>query len=933
MSISDTSAHAAPSAAAADDFPAQYDPAATEAALYERWEQAGVFTADATRSARIGGDREPYVIVLPPPNVTAILHVGHGLNATVQDVLVRWARMKGRETLWVPGTDHAGIATQNIIERQLAEEGLTRQDLGRAKFIERTAEFVERTGGTILQQLRAIGASADWSRTAYTFSPELSVAVREAFVRLYERGLIYRGHRVIHWCPQCLTSLSDEEAEPHEAAGTLYHVSYPIEDDPSRSITIATTRPETMLGDVAVAVHPDDERYQALIGRKVLLPILDLPIPVIGDEYADPTFGTGVVKITPAHDANDFEVGRRHGLAMPVVIDQFGRIAEGPDAAGRVPAALAGLDRFDARTKVVALLEAAGRLVKKEPHTHNVRRCYRSDTVVEPRLSDQWFVRMQALAEPALEGVRTGRVRILPERHNAVYENWLVNIRDWNISRQLWWGHRVPVWYCQSDASHVTATVDDLAACPECGRAVVQDEDVLDTWFSSWLWPMSTLGWPNEGATDLRAFYPTDVLVTAPEILFFWVARMIMAGYAFMGDAPFHSVYLHGTARDTQGRKMSKSLGNGIDPFDVIRLYGADALRFTLVSGMGLGADVFLDPADLEKTFAPGRNFATKLWNIGRFLLTNVGTGAVRPFADLAAEELGRADAWILERLDVAIRECDRAIGPASPFRGVWLDEERTAGLRLNDLAETARRFVWNELADWYLEAIKTRLLTPGDDQQVARAVLVHVFDQALRLLHPIVPFITEALWQRLPGHVDGTWLAAASWPAARPAADVSVLAGQFELVRGVVAALRTIRSEYNVPPSKNISAFVLATEERRRILDEEFSLINRLARTRLAFVETMPSTPGANVILPGGTELIVPLEGIIDVNKECARLRTELAGLEKQLGALQARLANPTFAERAPSHVVDAERVKLEEWTARRAQLANRVEGLCGGR
>ena len=932
MSISDTTEPSPAGATAPDDFPAQYDPASTEARIYERWEQAGAFTADAARSSRIGGDRDPYTILLPPPNVTAILHVGHGLNATVQDVLVRWARMRGRETLWVPGTDHAGIATQNIIERQLADEGLTRQQIGREKFLERTATFVERTGGTILQQLRAMGASADWSRTAYTFSPELSGAVREAFVRLYDRGLIYRGHRVIHWCPRCLTSLSDEEAEPQETNGTLYHVSYPLQDDPSQSITVATTRPETMLGDVAVAVNPDDERYQALIGRNVLLPILDEPIPVIADEYADPAFGTGVVKITPAHDANDFEVGRRHKLAMPIVIDQFGKMGEGADAAGRVPAELAGVDRFDARKRIVALLETAGRLVKREPHTHNVRHCYRCDTVVEPRLSDQWFVRMQPLAEPALAGVRSGRVRILPERHIAVYEHWLTNIRDWNISRQLWWGHRVPVWYCQNDASHVTATVEDLAACPQCGGVVVQDEDVLDTWFSSWLWPMSTLGWPNEGATDLRAFYPSDVLVTAPEILFFWVARMIMAGYAFMGDAPFHSVYLHGTARDTKGRKMSKSLGNGIDPFDVIRLYGADALRFTLVSGMGLGADVILDPADLEKTFAPGRNFATKLWNIGRFLLTNVGAGDVRPFAELTPAELGRADAWILERLDLAIRECDRAIGPLAPIRGVWLDEERAAGLRLNDLAETARRFVWNELADWYLEAIKTRLLTPGDDQQVARSVLVHVFDQALRLLHPIVPFISEALWQRLPGHVDGTFLATTSWPDARSSAEASAQAGEFDLLRAIVAALRTIRSEYNVSPSKVITAFVVADADRRQMLDEEFSLVNRLAKTALTFVEWAPTTQGASVILPGGTELIVPLEGVIDVGKECARLRTELAGLEKQLGALETRLGNPAFVERAPSNVIDAERAKLAEWSTRREQLAKRVEGLCGG-
>jgi valyl-tRNA synthetase len=917
MSISDTTETRRLSEPAPDDFPAQYDPAATEAVIYERWQQAGCFTPDAARSTRVGGDRDPYTIVLPPPNVTAILHVGHGLNATVQDVLIRWARMKDQEALWVPGTDHAGIATQNIIERQLADEGLTKQDLGREKFVERTVAFVEKTGGTILQQLRAMGASADWSRTAYTMTSELSFAVREAFVRLYERGLIYRGHRVIHWCPRCLTSLSDEEAEPQEEMGTLYHVSYPIAGDPTRSITVATTRPETMLGDVAVAVNPNDERYQALIGQRVILPILDLPIPVIADDYADPAFGTGVVKITPAHDANDFEVGRRHDLPMPIVIDEHGVMNEEADAKGRVPDSLRGLDRFEARKRIVQMLEQAGRLVKQEQHTHNVRHCYRCDTVVEPRLSDQWFVRMAPLAEPALLAVRDGRVRILPERWVGVYEHWMTNIRDWNISRQLWWGHRIPVWYCRDcdPPQDVIVSREDVTECPYCAGPVEQDPDVLDTWFSSWLWPISTLGWPNEGATDLRAFYPTDVLVTAPEILFFWVARMIMAGYAFMGDAPFHSVYL----------------GNGIDPLDVVALYGADALRYTLVSGMGLGADVFLDPADLEKTFAPGRNFATKLWNIGRFLLTNVGTEPVRSLSELSAEELKRADAWILERVDVAVRECDRAIGPLKPIRGVWIEEERIAGLRLNDYAETARRFVWNELADWYLEAIKTRLLTPGKDQQVARAVLVHAFDQALRLLHPIVPFVTEALWQRLPGHVDGTFLATASWPVTPPDTSVSVAAGQFELLKDVVDAMRRLRAEYNVPPGKMIDAFVVAAPEVRQMLDDEFTLLSRLSKTALAFVESAPKSQGASVILPGGTELIVPLEGLVDVKKECARLKGELANLVKQLSSLEARLENPGFVERAPSHVIDSERAKREEWRARRDQLTTRIEGLCG--
>ena len=915
-----------------DDFPAQYDPGATEAAIYARWLEAGCFTADAARSTRLGGDRTPYVIVMPPPNVTAILHVGHGLNNSVQDVLTRWARMKGLEALFLPGTDHAGIATQNVVEKQLAAEGLTRADLGREAFVERTAKFVAETGGVILQQLKAIGTSADWSRTAYTFSPELSAAVREAFVRLYDRGLIYRGHRVIHWCPRCLTSLSDEEAEPNETTGFLYHVSYPVADDPSRSITIATTRPETMFGDVAVAVNPNDERYASLIGQHVLLPILDLPIPVIADDYADPEFGTGVVKITPAHDANDFEVGRRHELPSPVVIDMYGVMNEVSEARGRVPLELHGVDRFDARKRVVAQLEALGRLVKKETHQHNVRHCYRCDTVVEPRLSDQWFVKMAPLAVPALEAVRSGRVRLLPEKWVGVYEHWMTNIRDWNISRQIWWGHRIPVWYCQDcdPPNNVIASREDLTACPHCGCDVVQDTDVLDTWFSSGLWPMSTLGWPNENSADLRAFHPTDTLVTAPEILFFWVARMIMLGYEFMGDAPYHSVYLHGTARDMQGRKMSKSLGNGIDPLDVVQLYGADALRYTLIAGMGLGADVALDPLDLDKSFATGRNFATKLWNIGRFLLMNVGTSSVRPFAELGAHELSRTDAWILEKLDAAIRECDRAIGPVSPRKGVWPEAERTAGLRLNEYAETARRFVWNELADWYLEASKARLLAGGPDGEVARAVLVHTFDQALRLLHPIVPFVTEALWPRLPGHVDGTFLATSSWPVALDAGREGQ-ANDFDLVREIVDAMRRVRSEYAIAPGKSIEAFAVAAPAFREMLREEAALVARLARTSLSFVDAAPGGAATNVVLSGGTELIVPLEGLIDIGKECERLDSELKGLEKQLAALEGRLANKAFTDRAPANVVEAERVKRGEWATRRDLLRTRYEALCG--
>ncbi|MBX7118021.1 MAG: valine--tRNA ligase, partial [Gemmatimonadaceae bacterium] len=786
------------------DFPTHFDFATAEPQLGAAWEAAGVFRAEAARTTRAGGDRDPFTILIPPPNVTAVLHVGHGLNNTVQDVLVRWRRMAGDEALWLPGTDHAGIATQNVVEKQLAKEGRTRFDLGREAFVQRTERFVEETGGQILRQLRSIGASADWSRTAYTFSPALSTAVREAFVRLWERDLVYRGHRVIHWCPRCLTSLSDEEAEFHETESKLYHVRYPLADDPSQGITIATSRPETILADVAVAVHPEDERYAAFVGRRLTLPLVGLTIPVIADDYVEKDFGTGALKITPAHDANDFEVGTRHGLAMPVVIDATGRIAAGhPDDRGRIPAELAGLDRFEARTRAVAMLEAAGALVKVVAYANSVRRCYRCDTVVEPRLSMQWFVRMEPLARPALAAQRDGTLRILPEKWEKVYENWLTGIRDWNISRQLWWGHRIPVFTCEQ--GHELAYRTDPSACASCGgRIVAQDEDVFDTWFSSGLWPFSTLGWPDEESADLKAFFPSDVLVTAPEILFFWVARMIMTSYAFLGRAPFHTVYLHGTVRDMQHRKMSKSLGNGIDPLDVVERFGADALRWTLIQGMGLGVDVMLDPDDLEKSFAPGRNFATKLWNIGRFLLLQVGDEPITSLDGMDAARFTLADRWILGRLDAAIAECDAALGPSRPAGGHWPDAERQTGMRLDAYAEAARRFVWNELADWYVEAVKARLAQPGADREVARAVLVHVFDRGLRLLHPIMPFVTEALWQRLPGYVPGTFLARASWPTR--GTETGAGGADFEVVRETVDALRAIRAEYGVQPGAAIT-------------------------------------------------------------------------------------------------------------------------------
>jgi valyl-tRNA synthetase len=918
----------------------RYDPATTEPEVYTHWLENDCFAADLTRSGRMGGDRTPFTIVMPPPNVTGILHVGHGLTYTVQDVLIRWARMRDTEALWVPGTDHAGIATQNVVERLIAQEGKTRFDLGREAFVRRTEEWVEEKGGVILKQLRAIGASADWGRTAYTLSPELSQAVRESFVRLYERGLIYKGHRVIHWCPRCLTSLSDEEAEFQDEAGSLYHIEYPLSDDPSRSLTIATTRPETMLADVAVAVNPEDERYRALVGKTVRLPIVHIDIPIIADEYADPEFGTGVVKITPAHDANDFDVGKRHSLPAPVVIDEHGTMREERDSAGRVPAVLVGVDRFEARERIVEMLRAEGALIRVEPHQHAVRHCYRCDTVVEPRLSDQWFVKMAPLAEPALAAVRTGAIRILPERWEAVYVNWMENIRDWNISRQLWWGHRIPVWYCDDcdPQQNIIVSREDLTRCPYCDGPVHQDEDVLDTWFSSWLWPLSTLGWPNAQSPDLKAFYPTDILVTAPEILFFWVARMIMAGYAFMGRAPYHTVYLHGTARDTQHRRMSKSLGNGVDPLDVVTLYGADAFRWTLIAGLGIGADVILDPVDLEKSFSPGRNFATKLWNIGRFLLSNLGDAPVRPLAEIDPSRFAVPDAWVRERFDTAVAECDGALGPLQPTKAsngvdgrVWRDDERYAGLRLNEYAESARRFVWNELADWYVESVKGRLAGDAEpnDREVARAVLLHVFDGALRLLHPIVPFITEALWQKLPGRNRGEFLVRASWPRLGSVPD-GRRGKDFELVREAVLAVRQIRGDYNVAPGKTLDVVILAAAD-RTVYEENAATIGRLARARVRVGAGAAPDGAAHAVLRAGSEVVVPLAGLIDVDKECQRLRGELETLQKQIVSREQRLANPKYVERAPEHVVKSDRATLDEMISKRGQLSEKVRTLCG--
>lgn len=888
-----------------EDLAPQYDASTIEPPLYRAWEQGGLFTPDPRSPAR------PFVIVIPPPNVTDVLHMGHGLNNTVQDVIVRFERMRGRDVLWLPGTDHAGIATQNVVERLLTREGTSRHDVGRAAFVRRVEQFVAEKGSRILLQLRAIGASCDWTRTAYTLSPVLSRAVREVFVRLWEEQLIYRGHRVIHWCPRCLTSLSDEEAEHSERDGHLYHIRYPLVDGTGH-VTVATTRPETMLGDVAVAVNPEDKDKQRFVGRMVRVPLAEVEIPVIADAAVERGFGSGFLKITPAHDPGDFEIGTRHQLPMPLVLDPEAKMADAAlegRAGGRVPEELFGMDRFEARRVIVEMLKERKLLDKIEPHRHAIRHCYRCDTIVEPRLSDQWFVKIKPLAEPALAAYRRGDLRFIPERRGREYQQWLENIRDWNISRQLWWGHRIPVWYCDACGTQ-KAYRDDPKACPECGGPLRQDEDVLDTWFSSWLWPFSTLGWPDD-TPDLRRYYPTDVIVTAPEILFLWVARMVFAGIHFMGKLPFHTVYLHGTVRDTQHRKMSKSLGNGIDPLDVVKLYGADALRFTVTNGLAVGTDIILDPKDLEGSFATGRNFANKLWNVGRLVLGHLEGGKAGSWQLAAGSKLRLADRWILSRLDRCIRETT----------------EHLERFRLNDAAGAPYHFLWNDFADWYLEAIKSRLYgdEPGGD--VARAVAVYCFSTVLRLLHPVMPFITETLYRRLPGNADAT-IVTAPWPTPagyeHPAAEQA-----FGFAQAVVNAARAVRSDYNVKPGQTVRASLAGlSAESRAAAQAEQVMIRRLAKLSI-LDESAPAGSGAYQVLPGGASLFVALGDAIDVSKECARLSEELARLEQQLQGLTAKLANENFVSRAPPQVVANERLKQVEWTEKTKGLRAKVKAL----
>jgi valyl-tRNA synthetase len=909
------------------------DPRAIEPPLYRAWIERGRFHVPA--SAVLEEGRDPYVIVIPPPNVTAVLHMGHGLNNTVQDVLIRWRRMQGRAAEWLPGTDHAGIATQNVVERQLAKEGKTREDLGREAFVERVWEFVHATGGTILEQLKAIGCSCDWERTAFTLDPGLSRAVREVFVRLHEKGLIYRGEYIINWCPRCMTALSNEEAESEETSGTLWHLRYPLAESAwaaaeraaaggasalgrlpggGWALTVSTTRPETMLGDTGVAVHPEDPRYQELVGAEVRLPLAGRSIPIVADAHVDPAFGSGMVKVTPAHDPNDFEIAGRTGLPLLTVMTPDARMNDA------VPEPFRGLDRFDARKAVVRALEAEGLLGGTQPHNHAVPRCYRCDTVVEPRLSKQWFVKMKPLAEPALAVSRDGTVTFTPERWKKVYEHWLENIRDWCISRQLWWGHRIPVWYCQRCGEVIVAR-EDPDACTRCGSdRLDQDPDVLDTWFSSWLWPFSTFGWPDE-TPDLKAFYPGHTLVTAPEILFFWVARMIMSGIEFMGDVPFRQVYLTGTVRDAKGRKMSKSLGNGIDPLDVVEKFGADAMRFTVVSAAAVGTDIHLDHEDIEAAFAPGRNFANKLWNAGRFALMSIGDG---PIGALGDQRLELEDRWILSRLQHAAESTTTEL-------------ER---FRLHEYADQLYHFFWGDVADWYVELVKPRLKGEAGEasRQAARTVLVTVLDGVCRLLHPMVPFVTEALWAELPWPEGAAprpeSLIIAPWPAPDRALLDDRAEARMSAFQELVTTVRSLRKEYGISEGQQVPLLLSATDGLEETLETQKAALARLARVgELRWGRPTAGMVGAHAVLPGGSaELFLPLEDVIDVQRERKRLADEIRRLSGQLEGALKRLANEQFVAKAPPDVVGKERERSDGLRDQIRKLEEKL-GQLGGR
>lgn len=871
-------------------LPTVYDPVDFEKKWYKYWQDNHFFHAEVDPS------KQPFSMVIPPPNVTGKLHMGHALDNTLQDILIRFRRMQGYNTLWMPGTDHAGIATQIKVEEILAkEEGKTRYDLGREAFIDRVWQWKEKFGSNIIHQLQSLGASCDWERERFTMDEGCSKAVREVFVSLYEKGLIYQGHRITNWCPRCNTALSDIEVEHEDQLGSLYYVRYEAADG-GEGLTIATTRPETILGDSAVAVHPDDSRYRHLIGKNLVLPLVGRLLPVIADDYVDPDFGTGAVKITPAHDPNDFDMGLRHQLTQYTVINPDGTMAK---ETGKY----AGMDRYVCRKTLISDLKAVGLLVKIEEHNNAVGHCQRCHTVIEPLVSKQWFVKMEPLAKPAIAAVVSGEIQFVPQRFTKIYSNWLENIRDWCISRQIWWGHQIPAWYCDACGETIVSR-QDITVCPHCGGTVRQDPDVLDTWFSSALWPFSTMGWPEETA-EVKQFYPTSVLVTGYDIIFFWVARMIMMGLEFKQEIPFKHVFIHGLVRDGEGRKMSKSLGNGIDPLEVIEKYGADTLRFMLITGNTPGNDMRFYWERVESS----RNFANKIWNASRFMLLNL-TGFDEDFHPTS---YSLADRWILSRYNQTIQQI-------------------TKNLEQFELGEAARllyEFIWNEFCDWYIELSKNRLYGKEAEisRQTAQYVLCHVLRGTLELLHPFMPFITEAIWQALPH--EGKSIMIAKWPVAVEALIDTAAESHMTAVMDVVKAVRNMRAEVNVSPGKKCDVILkLADDKLEPVFQHNqgylFTLAGAESLTLLNGQMAKPDNAMTTVV--NGIEIFLPLKGLIDVAKETARLGKELVSLDKEVARIKEKLNNVGFVSKAPSEVIDKEKAKLVGYEQQKVAVAERL-------
>ncbi len=851
-----------------------YDPKAVESEIYKMWEEGGYFHAERDES------KKPFTIVMPPPNVTGQLHMGHAMDATLQDSIIRFKRMQGYNALWIPGVDHAGIATQIKVEEELRKEGLTRYDLGREKFLERVWDWKNRFGNRIVEQQKKLGASCDWDRARFTMDEGCSKAVREVFVSLYEKGLIYKGSRIINWCPHCVTALSDAEVEYVDKPGHLWHIRYPLEDG-SGEVVVATTRPETMLGDSGVCVNPNDDRYRSIVGKNVILPLLNKPIPVVADDYAEMEFGTGCVKMTPAHDPNDFEVGLRHNLEVIRVLDDEGKV-------NSLGGKYEGMDRYEARKAIVADLEAQGYLVKVEDYSHNVGTCYRCHNDVEPIISAQWFVKMKPLAEEAIRVVKDGETKFVPDRFTKTYLNWMENVRDWCISRQLWWGHQIPAWTC-ADCGHITVSREDACKCEKCGSANIErDPDVLDTWFSSALWPFETLGWP-EKTPDLDYFYPTDVLVTGYDIIFFWVARMIFSGCEHTGRTPFHTVLIHGLVRDDKGRKMSKSLGNGIDPLEMIDQYGCDALRMNMVTSNSPGNDMRFYVERCEAM----RNFANKLWNASRYVMMNLG----EDFVPGLPENLEIADKWVLSKLNTLISEVTENM------------EHYELGIAVQKIYD----FIWDTYCDWYIELTKARLYSEeADRKQTALQVLVYVLDQTLRLLHPFMPYITEEIWQSLPH--EGKALIVAKWPVTSEALSFKEEEAHMESVMNAIRAIRNRRAEMNVPPSKKATLYVLTSKP--QIFTEGEGFIQRLAYAdRVELLESEPANlDGMVTCATADAKLFIPMGQLVDIAKELERITKELDKARKNLASIQGKLSNEKFTARAPEAVVNAEREKAKK-------------------